>query len=122
VFDINWSSTKVKIFQERMAEYAWMIGTAQKMVFINVIANISRLCDCDKNAPAPFVRDIGILASTDMVAIDQASLDLVNQKTDCEDAFALYSGVSGYTQIKYARKLGLGSTDYKLIDTDLLNG
>ena len=52
------------------------------MAFINVMKNISKDCDCDGNAAAPCMKDIGILASLDPVAIDQACLDLVYNSED----------------------------------------
>ena len=53
-----------------------------KMVFINVMKNISIDCDCDGNAKPPCMKDIGILASTDPVAIDKACLDLIYNSDD----------------------------------------
>jgi hypothetical protein len=63
--------------------------------------------------------DIGVLASTDIVAIEQASLDLVNEAYDSKDAFKKESGVSGITQIEYAATLGMGSRKFKLVNLDL---
>ena len=88
------------------------------MVYINVLAKISPDCDCMSGAAKPFVKDIGILASTDMLAIEKASLDLVNKATHTKDAFAKHSGVSGDPQIRYGKKLGLGNDEYELVDMD----
>ncbi len=116
VFSINWGSTTALIFQERLVEYAKMISHGRNMVYINVIGNVSSLCDCDSGAPAPFVKDIGIVASRDMVAIDKASLDLVNTRSAEKDAFARHSRISGNHQLEYASEIGLGSLEYQLID------
>jgi uncharacterized Fe-S center protein len=69
-------------FMEKMVEYTLgVLKTKQgKTLFINFITNVSPDCDCFPMADAPIVRDIGILASTDPVAIDQASVDLVNKE------------------------------------------
>jgi len=115
VFSIPWESTSLKVFQERVVDYARMISTGRKMIFINVIDKVSRLCDCDKGAPPPFAEKIGIVASTDMLAVDKASLDLVNEHMNEQDAFARYSGVSGNHQLEYALETGLGSMEYQLI-------
>ncbi|HEX38373.1 MAG TPA: hypothetical protein ENG70_05945 [Candidatus Cloacimonetes bacterium] len=88
------------------------------MVYINVIANISILCDCASWAPPPFMDDIGIVASKDMLAIDKASLDLVNEHYGAGDTFAKESGTSGNSQIDYGYSIGLGNRHYILINTD----
>ena len=116
VFSIPWGSTNLKIFQERLVEYAKMISDGRKMVYINVIDKVSRLCDCDKGAPPPFAEKIGIVGSTDIVAVDKASLDLVNKHTAEKDAFLKHTGVSGNYQLEYAASIGLGSLEYDLIE------
>lgn len=103
-------------FQERLVEYAKVLSGQRKMIYINVLANISSACDCVSGAPKPFVKDIGILASTDIVAIEAASYDLVNQAHNCDDAFLKESKVSGRHQIDYAHSLGMGSKHYRLME------
>ncbi len=117
-------------FMEKMVEYT--LGALKnkqgKAFFINFINNVTPACDCWPASDAPIVRDIGILASTDPVAIDQASADLVNQepalvesclKTGFEagdDKFkALYPKVDWELQLVYAEELGLGKRGYNLI-------
>ena len=60
--------------------------------------------------------DIGILASDDIVALEKASLDLVNKHYGSGDTFLKVSGVSGDYQIAYAESIGLGSSAYSLIE------
>ena len=117
-FGVPWSSTAQPVFQERLCEYAKGMQDSLNMVYINVIANISKLCDCASWAPAPFMDDIGIIASKDMLAIDKASLDLVNKHHGADDTFAQESGTSGNTQIEYGYSIGLGNKHYILIDID----
>ncbi|MBW6513960.1 MAG: DUF362 domain-containing protein [Candidatus Syntrophosphaera sp.] len=105
-------------FLERLVEYTKVLTEKKPMVYINVLANISSVCDCFSNAPRPFLPDIGILASTDLVAIEKASHDLVDKAHNCDDAFLKEISVSGKRQISYAAELGLGSTEYRLIDID----
>lgn len=88
------------------------------MVYINVLANISKDCDCDAYANSPFMDDIGILASTDIVAIEKASHDLIDNAHNCDDTFLKVNYVSGKYQIEYAYKLGMGNKEYNLIDID----
>lgn len=105
-------------FDRRLAEYAKGIADSVHMVYINVLADISPDCDCASSARKPFVKDIGILASTDPVAIDQASLDLVNKAHRCQDAFLKESGRSGLVQLEHGERIGLGSRKYKLVSLD----
>jgi uncharacterized Fe-S center protein len=108
-------------FLERLSEYAKVLGEQRPMVYINVLANISSACDCMSRAPKPFLPDIGILASTDIVALEKASHDLVDKAHNCGDAFLKEISVSGKRQIEYAAELGMGSTAYRLIDIDAGN-
>ena len=91
------------------------------IAFINVLANISLYCDCSgAGAPEPRIKDIGILASTDPVAIDQASLDMLRTHTD-EGTFQLLEQIKflkGENTIKTAEDHGIGKRQYNLIDVD----
>ena len=80
--DVQWNAD-VPLFQKKMAEYTCAVlkGKEKKSIFLNFLTNISPACDCYGHNDAPLVPDIGILASRDPVAIDQASVDLVNQQT-----------------------------------------
>nr|MBP7077585.1 ferredoxin [Bacteroidales bacterium] len=66
----------------------------------------------------PFVADIGILVSTDIVAIEAAAHDLVDKAHNCDDAFLKANSVSGKHQIDYAEQLGMGTKNYKLVNID----
>jgi len=99
-----------------------------KTLFLNFITDISPACDCFDHNDAPIVRDIGVVASADPIAIDQASVDLVNQEQalpgSClttntgpgEDKFSgVYPKVDWKIQMEYGESLGLGSRSYKLV-------
>jgi uncharacterized protein len=116
--DVDWGGTAISVFQERVAEYAKIISQHKPMTFINVAANITNRCDCHDHVPPPFTGDIGVLGSLDMLAIDQASYDLVNQQCSMDDAWAHYSGLSGMTTLNHAQKIGLGDQKYELISLD----
>lgn len=105
-------------FLERLVEYAYVLTQRKPMLYINILANISSACDCYSRAPKPFLPDIGILASADIVALEQASHDLVDKAHNCSDAFLKEISVSGKRQIEYAAELKLGNPDYILIDID----
>jgi hypothetical protein len=118
VFETGKSRVSPELFNKRLVEYAKVLADSNHLLYINVLVNISPDCDCAGRARKPFVSDIGILASTDIVAIEQASLDLVNKAHQCQDAFLKESGRSGNSQIGYAEKLGMGKRKYKLIKVD----
>lgn len=109
-------STGGAVFQEKIAEYAKGVSAGRKMTYINLAMNISAACDCSSGAPKPFVGDVGILASNDPVALDQASYDLVNKAAGLDDAFKHESGVSGVPCLAYAEKIGLGTRKYRLVE------
>lgn len=106
-------------FLEAMADAASSVvkyfnGNA---VYINVMKNISRDCDCDGNASAPCMKDIGILASLDPVAVDQACLDLVYQSTDPgkDKLIERIESLHGVHTVEAASDLGIGSREYEFI-------
>lgn len=117
VFDVPWRSTEQSVFLERLAEYAKGICGAKNALFINVAADISPDCDCAGWARKPFMKDVGIFASTDIVSIEKASLEMVNKTFGAEDAFRKVNSVSGNHQINYAHQLGMGNMNYNLVDT-----
>ncbi|MDD2805708.1 MAG: DUF362 domain-containing protein [Elusimicrobiales bacterium] len=110
------AATKGVAFQEKIAEYAQGVTAGGKFTYINLLMNISAACDCRAGAPAPFMGDVGILASNDPVALDQASFDLVNKAAGLDDAFKHETGVSGVRALEYAQAIGLGSRRYKLVE------
>lgn len=124
---INWK-TEPDIIQEKIVEYAEGVlkNKNGKYGFITFITNVSPDCDCCGWSDASLVRDIGILASRDPVALDQACIDLVNQekalagsrlegKGDVTDKFrALYPDVDWSRQLAYAEEIGLGTRKYKI--------
>lgn len=109
-------SSKGMAFQEKIAEYAQGVTAGGKFTYINVLMNISAACDCRSGAPAPFVGDVGILASADPVALDQASFDLVNKAAGRPDAFEHETGISGVRALEHAEKIGLGTRRYRLVE------
>lgn len=129
---LNWK-TELVDFMERMTEYA--LGAVKnktgRVAYINFLMRVTPDCDCCAWSDAPLVKDIGILASDDPVAIDQACKDLVNAQrplpetrltkehgSDHEygDIFkAVHPHTLGDIQLDYGQEIGLGSKDYELI-------
>ena len=91
-----------------------------KIVYINVMANMSVDCDCCSIAEDPCMKDIGVLASLDPVALDEACIDLVRNSSDPgKDHFMeRVSSRNGLLTIDSAEKLGIGSKYYELINID----
>jgi hypothetical protein len=91
-----------------------------KIVFINVMCNMSVDCDCCAVAEDPKIRDIGILASLDPVALDQACVDLVYASDDPgkADLIERMESRHGIHTVEAAAALGVGSREYELIDVD----
>jgi len=109
-------------FLEAMADAASSIVDYFKgnAVYINVMKNISVDCDCDGNASDPCMQDIGILASLNPVAIDQACLDLVYNSNDPgrDKLIERIESRHGVHTIEAAYDLGVGNREYELIDLD----
>lgn len=107
-------------FLEAMADAAASVVDYFKgnAVFVNVMKNISVDCDCDGNASAPCMKDVGILASADPVAVDQACLDLVYNSTDPgkDKLIARIESLHGVHTVEAATDLGVGTREYELIE------
>ena len=96
------------------------ITKSHNIAYINAMVNISIDCDCDENASAPCMKNIGILASTDPVAIDQACLDIIYNSNDLgkENLIQRIEEKKAIYIIETAEKLGTGSREYELINID----
>ena len=127
--NVRWNAD-MALFQKKMVEYALAVlkGKKGRAACLSFLTQISPACDCCGHSDAPIVPDIGVLASTDPVAIDQASVDMVNrqkgldgsclagQKGPGEDKFkGLYPKVDWSVQLEHGEKIGLGYRDYDLI-------
>lgn len=113
---IAWDSGADDI-QEKMAEYAYAVLKDKKgrLLFINFAVRISKECDCWTKDFPRISPDIGILVSTDPVAVDKASFDLVNDGCQKDVFREAHPGSDGLKQLVRAQKLGLGSMEYELI-------
>lgn len=127
--EIRWNQT-IPIFSENLIEYSMGVLKKKKgrTLFLNFLTDISPACDCMSLNDAPIVRNIGVVASKDPVAIDQVSVDLVNREPVLagsalstnmqpgEDKFrGLYPKVDWQIQLDYAETLGLGTRKYELL-------
>ena len=109
-------------FLESMADAAGAVVKyfGDKIAFINIMANMSVDCDCCAVAEDPCMKDIGILASTDPIAIDQACIDLVKNSDDPgkEHFLERVNSRNGTHTIDAAAELGFGTKEYELINVE----
>ena len=121
---IVWSNTCPQLkFLEAMADAASAVHNYfnGKVAYINVMKNMSVDCDCCEVAEDPCMKDIGILASLDPVAIDQACIDLVKAAKDDPGQAHFLERVNsrqGEHTIEAAAELGIGNREYKLVNID----
>lgn len=126
------------ILNKKMAEYALAVVKDRPQFHISLICDVSPNCDCHSENDAPIVPNIGMLASFDMVALDKACADLVNKQTEFEnsalgenmkkfdksfleqlqgDRFIINHPETNWkTQITHGEEIGLGNSDYELIE------
>lgn len=106
-------------FLESMADAAKSVsdymGHGERMAYVSVMNNLSVDCDCDGRAAAPDMHDIGILASTDPVALDQACIDLVYSAPDSASLVQRIESRNGLHTLEAAEQIGLGSRTYQLV-------
>ncbi|MBR0205070.1 MAG: DUF362 domain-containing protein [Synergistaceae bacterium] len=117
-WDINMEELMERISESAKATVDYF---GEHIAFINVMRNMSVSCDCEGVAAEPVVTpNIGILASLDIAAIDQASVDLVYSLSD-KDKAALFERMQsrhGFRQLSYMHELGMGNIKYSLLDID----
>lgn len=114
----SWRSAATPDFLESMADACKAVLAAQpNMLFVNVMNNLSVDCDCDSNPAPPKMADIGILASADPVALDQACVDLVYaSEDDSADLIKRMESRDGVHVLEAAESLGVGSRAYELVE------
>ena len=127
--NVQWNEA-TPLVMKKMCEHALgaIKGKEGKTIYLNFITQVSPACDCYGHADAPIVNDIGICASTDPVALDQASADLVNQaegnrNTALTSGFepggdkfrGVHADIDWEIQLEHGERIGLGSRTYGLI-------
>ncbi|MDE5557684.1 MAG: DUF362 domain-containing protein [Ruminococcus sp.] len=109
-------------FLESMAEAGKSVSdhldNGKNIAYVNVMNRLSVDCDCDGNPAEPDMHDIGILASTDPVALDQACIDLVYSAEDGAALIKRIESRNGLHTLEHADEIGLGSREYQLVMLD----
>lgn len=117
-------SGKQNDFLESMAEAGKAVsdslGNGKNIVYINVMNNLSVDCDCDGYPTKPKMKDVGILASADPVALDQACVDLIykQEKGDGASLVKRIESRNGLLTLEHAEEIGLGSRMYSLVSVE----
>lgn len=109
---LSWEGLKNMLFsggnfREKLVEYAYAAHHGKKNIYLNFALNVTRGCDCEPLPMRTCIPDIGIFASTDPVAVDQACLDAATRAG---------KKFKGQEQLAYGEKIGLGSRKYELIE------
>ena len=120
--DNQWDIAKEE-FMERMTESTKSVidHFGKHVAYVNVMRNMSVSCDCEGVNAAPVVTpNVGILSSTDILALDQACIDLIYAMTEAEhhDIVERIETRHGLRQLSYMKELGMGNDRYILIDLD----
>lgn len=109
-------------FLESMAEAAKSVSDSldngNNIIYISVMNRLSVDCDCSSNPAEPDMHDIGILASLDPVALDQACVDLVYSAADGASLVERIESRNGIHTLEHAADIGLGSRTYELVSLD----
>lgn len=131
---ILWNESSASLCEKIVeTSYAVLRKKKGKAAFFNFVINVTPDCDCLSWSDSAIVPDVGILGSTDPVAVEQASLDMVSAQPSCpaselgpdvgpgRDKFrALRPEIDGSRQIEYAEELGMGVREYSIINVDEL--
>lgn len=110
---IEWNGSS-NIVQEKIVEYFSGAIKGKKCAYMSFIIDVSPNCDCWSLNGEPIVGDVGVVASFDPVAIDQACVDLVNKKAGADIIKKTWPELDCTIQLEYAQKIGLGSRKYEL--------
>lgn len=107
-------------FLESMAEAAGAVENSlgKNIIYISVMNNLSVDCDCDSHPAKPTMANVGILASTDPIALDQACVDFVYKATDSQDLRKRIESRNGIHVLEYGEQIGVGNRTYKLVNID----
>jgi len=115
---MKWDADSRRV-QEKMTEYAFSVNQKfeGKIGFINFLTQVTKDCDCMATEEPDIIEDIGVLASEDPVAVDRASVDLVNGRSG-KDLLRENYDLDWSIQLSYGEMIGLGSQKYRLVELE----
>jgi len=113
----DWRASSMDL-QKRMAEYAlgMVSGHDGKIMGLNFVLSVTKDCDCLNGTQTPVIPDIGILCGEDPVALDAASLNVIEAKTGKKLMDLSYPEIDPWIQIRHGEAIGLGSSTYSLVE------
>jgi len=113
----TWGATS-ELLQEKMVEHVMGVvaGRREKWAYVNFALNITKDCDCVGRVQPGAVPDVGVLAGRDIVAVETATLDLIDEAAGAPLFSRLWPDTDHRIQVRYAEELGLGSTDYEIVE------
>jgi hypothetical protein len=115
--DIDWDKSSADLICKKIVDYSRaVLKIIPNALYINVLQNITKDCDCFDYAQKPLMNDIGIMYSKDIVSIDHASIDLANNNSNNE--FAKINTIDKNLQVDYASECKMGEKNYNLINLD----
>jgi uncharacterized Fe-S center protein len=114
---MKWDADSLRL-QEKLAEYAFRVFEhfKGKAGFVNFLLQVTKDCDCMAKNQKRMVEDIGILASLDPVAVDQATADLIVERGGGKDPLRAGYDIDWSAQLAHGESIGLGTTKYKLVE------
>lgn len=115
----KWQASAVDL-QEKVAEHARgvTVELEGRIAYLNFAIHVTEGCDCFNVKQEAVIDDVGILASTDPVALDLATAELINTEAGRDVFGEQHPEIDWTIQIKYGEEIGLGSTDYDLVEID----
>ncbi len=116
----NWGVESAQL-QRSVAEHALgvVVDRRDKCLFLNYLVDMTQHCDCIGERQEPILPDIGLLASRDPVAVDQATGDLTRERSGGTLAEKAWPGMDGTVQLAHAESIGLGSRSYELVSVGI---
>ena len=113
----HWRETSTRM-NEKMAEHALAVKRTHegRMCFFNFMTHLTKECDCFGTRQKPACPDVGIVASDDIVAVDQAAVDLIRQGLGRDLFLELWPGKDYASQLAHGEAIGLGSRKYNLVE------
>jgi uncharacterized Fe-S center protein len=115
VFSIPWDENTSSV-QEKIVEYAAGALAGKRHFSVNFLNHITKYCDCYPNKGGALLPDIGIMASADPVALDQACADRVNAVYGKDLWKHIFPNIDWTVQLRYAEECGLGQRAYTLVE------
>jgi uncharacterized Fe-S center protein len=117
--NVDWNSTSDGM-QKKMVEYSFGIEKAmnKKITYVNIMTQMSPACDCYGGNDKPMAPDVGFLSSDDPVALDRACFDLLLKAAGKDPIKEEYPAINSYTIFDYAKEIGFGSSEYKLVSVE----